>query len=221
MPPTLLNVAVGILIAVALLGAAFDRRSLMIVAGAAALPDVDVLFALVGPAGPNAVLHSVFVPIGVGALLYWDTRLREQSWVGDRYGWYGIRVAWVAIAAYAVAGIGLDAFSTEGVALLYPLTDRYYAIVGRLVLSTQEGIVQTYVSIGDGWFEIASPGTLETHAVETWVTATDGDGGRRIGLLESGWQAVIVTTAIASIPAKYLVERRDRTDRDPTAGEPN
>lgn len=207
MPPTLVNVAVGVLLAVALLGAAFDRRSVAIVAAAAALPDFDVLFALVPPGGPNAVFHSVFVPIGVGIGLYWDTQIRETSWLKERYGWYGIRVAWVALAAYAVAGIGLDAFSAEGVALLYPFSDRYYAIVGRFLVSTQEGIVQTYVTVGNGWLEITSPGTMQTHTIETWATQSSGE--RRLRLIESGWQAVIVATAIAAIPAKYLVERRD------------
>ena len=207
MPPTPVAVAVGVLLAVALLGPAFDRRSVAIVALAAAIPDLDAAFALVDPGAPNAVFHSVFVPIGVAAALYYDTRIRDESWLAGRYDWYGVRIAWVALAAYAVAGIGLDAFSTEGVALLYPLSDRYYAIVGRLLVSTQEGLIQTYVAIGDGWLEVASPGTTGTHTVETWLTGED----RRLRIVESGWQAVIVATAAASLPAKRLVERADRT----------
>ena len=206
MPPTLVAVAVGVLLAVALLGPAFDRRSVAIVAAAAAIPDLDAAFALVGPGAPNAVLHSVFIPIGAGVALYYDTQVREESWLAGRYGWYGIRVAWVALAAYTVAGIGLDAFSTEGAALLYPVSDRYYAIVGRLLVSTQEGLIQTYVTIGNGWIEVASPGTTETHTVETWLTGDE----RRLRIVESGWQAVIVTTAVAAMPAKWLIERADR-----------
>lgn len=207
MPPTAVAVAVGVLIAVALLGPAFDRRAVAIVAAAAALPDLDAVFSLVAVGGPNAVLHTIFVPIGAATLLYYDTTIREQSWLADRYGWYGVRVAWVAVAAYAVAGIGLDAFSTDGVALLYPFSDRYYSVFGSFLLSTQEGVIQTYVTWDEGWFQLTSPGTLETHTVESPLTPTDGE--RRIRLVEAGWQAVIVATAIAALPAKLLVERRD------------
>lgn len=206
MPPTPVAVAVGVLLAVALLGPAFDRRSVAIVAAAAAMPDLDAAFALVGPGAPNAVLHSAFVAIGAAAVLYYDTQLRGESWLAGRYGRRGIRIAWVALAAYAVAGIGLDAFSTEGVAVLYPISDRYYAVVGRLLVSTQEGIVQTYVTVGDGWLDVASPGTTGTHTVETWLTGEE----RRFRIVETGWQAVIVATAAASVPAKWLIERSDR-----------
>ena len=208
MAPTLVNVAVGVLISVALLGAAFDRRSLAIVAVAAAVPDLDAVLSLVVVGATNAVFHTVFIPALAAGLLYYDTTHRAQSWVRSRYGWYGVRVAWVAIASYAVAGIGLDLFSTESVALLYPLSDRYYAIVGRFVLSTQEGVVQSYIEFGNGWLSVASPGTTSTHHVETWITP--GDGERRLRLIEEGWQAVIVMTAAAAVPAKTLVERGDR-----------
>ena len=207
MPPTLVNVAVGVLIGVALLGAAFDRRSIGLVAVAAAVPDLDAALGLVAVGAANATLHTLLIPIGGAALLYYDTERRADSWLRERYGWYGVRVAWVTLAAYAVAGIGLDAFSTEGVALLYPLSDRYYAVVGGFLLSTQEGIVQTYVTFGNGWIELTTPGTVETHHIDSWIDPADGE--RRLRIVESGWQAIVVLTAVASVPAKYLVERRD------------
>lgn len=212
MPPTLVTVAVGVLLGVALLGGAFDRRSLAIVAGAAAIPDLDALFVLSGLSVTNAAFHSVLIPFGAAAGLYYDTRVRERSRLVDRYGPYGVRVAWVAVAAYAVAGIGLDAFSTESVALLYPISGRYYAILGRLVVSTQDGLVQTYVTLGEGGLGIESPGTVGTYTVESPLSPTDGE--RRIHLVDSGWQAVIVATAIAAVPMKYLIERRDRLDEE-------
>lgn len=207
MPPTLVAVAVGVLLAVALLGPAFDRSSVAIVAAAAAAPDLDLVFALVGPGDPNATLHTVFVPLLAAAVLYYDTRLRGASQLADRYGLYGVRVAWVAIAALAVAGIGVDAFSSEGVALLYPLSDRYYAIVGGFLLSTQDGVVQTYVTLADGGIEVSSPGTLDTHTIPSPVAPGDD---RRFRIVETGEQAVIVATALVALPAKWLVERYDR-----------
>jgi hypothetical protein len=212
MPPTLVAVAVGVLLAVALLGAAFDRRSLAVVAVAAALPDLDALVGLAVPWATNALLHTAFVPLGAAALVYWDAELRpaSSSWLRSRYGWYGVRVAWVAVAAYAVAGIGLDLCNVESAAVLFPLSDRYYAVVGKLVLSTQDGVVQTYVAFGNGWLEVASPGTVHTHDVATWLDA--GDGDRRLRLVDAGWQLALVATAVAAVPAKTLVERRARAD---------
>lgn len=208
MPPTLVSLAVGVLLGVALLGTAFDRRSLAVVVLAAGLPDVDALLSLFITGSTNALAHTAFIPAIAAGLVYYDTTRRETSWLRARYGWYGIRVAWVAIAAYAVAGIGLDLFSTESVALLYPLSDRYYAIVGKFVLSTQEGIVQTYIAFGDGWLAVSSPGTTATHHVDSWLNP--GDGERRLRLVDAGWQAVVVLTAAAAVPAKRLAARGDR-----------
>lgn len=207
MPPTLLTVAVGVLVGIALLGPAFDRRSLAAVGTAAGVPDVDAALSAIGVGATNATLHSVWVPLVAAGVLYYDTQHRGGSWLRSRYGWYGVRVAWVAVAAYAVAGIGVDLFSTESVALFYPLGGRYYAVVGKLVLSTQEGVVQTYIETGSG-LRLASPGTVESYRVGSWWDPTNG--ARRLRLVESGWQAIIVATAVAAVPAKALVERGDR-----------
>ncbi len=206
MPPTLVNVAVGVLLGVALLGAAFDRRSLGIVAGVAAFPDVDVVLGVMIPGATNAWFHSVVIPLAAAVVVLYDTKYRDVSWLYDRFGWYGVRVTWVAIAVYAVAGIGPDLFNIESVAVFYPLSDRYYAVVGRLVFSTQEGFIQTYVSVSDGWLAVASPGTTETHQVSTWLTPEgEGDGsGWRIGLVDAGWQLVLVATEAAAAAAKPI-----------------
>lgn len=208
MPPTLINIAFGVLLAVALLGSAFNRRSLVLVALAAALSDLDAVASLVLPGATNALFHSILIPAVVAAALYYDTTRREESWLRSAYGWDGVRVAWVALASYTVAGIGLDLFSPEGVALLYPLSDRYYAIIGYFIISTQDGLVQTYIEFGNGWFQLTTPGTTATHHVESWVNPAGEE--RRIRLIETGWQAVVVLTAAVAVPAKQLVERSDR-----------
>lgn len=211
MPPTLVHVAIGVLIGVALLGAVFDRRSLAIVAIAAALPDLDAIVSLVVPGATNALFHSMFVPLAAAAVCYWDTEIRHTSWLRERAGWTGVRVGWVAIAAYAVAGIGLDLFNIESAAVLWPLSTRYYSIIGHFIISSQEGIIQTYIEIGDGWLQVASPGTTATHHVESWVNPRPGPSGstgpRRVRLVDSGWQLVIVATAIVAIPAKVVLDR--------------
>lgn len=208
MPPTLVNVSVGILLGVALLGTAFNRRSLSIVALVAMVPDFDVLLSAIVPGVTNALLHAVWIPALAAGALYYDTTVRETSWLATRFGWYDVRIAWVATASYLIAGIGLDLFSSESVALFYPLSNRYYAVIGEFVFTTQEGVIQTYVQLGEGWLGLATPGTTETYRVESWITP--GGGERRIKLIETGWQAVIVATAVAAAPAKALVERGDR-----------
>jgi len=208
MPPTLIAVAVGVLLGVALLGPALDRRSLAVVAGAAALPDLDVLASVLLPGATNALLHSVWLPAVAAVGLYAETSKGESSWLRGRYGWRGVRIAWVAIAAYAVAGIGLDLFSSEAVALFYPVSGRYYAVEGRFVLSTASGVVQTYVGVADGWLAVESPGTTATYWVDSWLHPADGE--RRLDLIETGWQAVVLLMALATLSARFLLERGAR-----------
>lgn len=203
MPPTLVNTAFGALVGAALLGAAFDRRSVTAVAGAAALPDADAVASLVLRGATNAVLHNVWLPALAAGLLYWDTRLREGSLLRRRYGWWGVRVAWVALASWVVAGVGPDLFSFEAVNLLYPVHDRFYSVVGKLVLSTEDGVVQTYLESGT----LRTAGTTADYHVESWVNPTPGtanppDAERRIRFVESGWQAVVVAAAAATVAAR-------------------
>ena len=211
MAPTLVNAAVGALLAAALLGAAFDRRSVAVVVGAAILPDLDAVASLVFPGATNALFHAVWIPLFVGAALYWDTAVRETSWLSERFGWYGVRVAWVALAAFVVAGTGPELFGREGVNLLYPIHDAYYLVRGRLVVSTQEGIVQTFVALnaeGPGILPLESPGTTDSYAIPTWVNP-DGqpglsiDADRELHLVRSGWQAVVVASAIATLAVRF------------------
>jgi len=208
MVPTLVAAAIAALLAAALLGPAFDRRSLGIVVFAALVPDLDAAVSLVVYGATNAAFHSFLLPVAAAGLLYWDTARRERSWLAERYGWRGIRIAWVALAAF-VAAVALDLFSPEGVALFYPIHDRFYAVTGRLVYSTQDGLVQTYVTLGgENVLAVGSPGTTATHHVESWINPTPGTGfetgvERRFPLVERGWQAIVVVAAIAVLAIRW------------------
>lgn len=208
MPPTLVNVAYGALLGTALLGAAFDRRAVLVVLAAAALPDLDAVVSLVVRGATNAALHNVFVPAIAAGLLYWDAN-REESWLRERYGWRGVRVAWVALASFAVAGVGADLFSVDAVNLLWPVHDRFYSVTGRVVYSTHEGLVRSYVEFGgEGLLPLRSPGTTATYHVETWLNPTSGTDNprgveRRIRIVEYGWQAVVVATAAAALAVRF------------------
>lgn len=209
MPPTLVSIAMGVLLGCALLGAAFGRRSILIVALAAALPDLDAVFSIAVEGATNTFLHTLVVPAMVAVILYWDTERRGHSVVRIRSGADGVRVAWVALASYLVAGIGVDLFTVEGVALLYPLSDAVYGLSGKLVFSTQEGLVHTYLRPGsDGVLPLWHLGTVEEHRVATWIDPASDDSGRRIRLVDFGYHLVIVVTAVATLIARALVDRR-------------
>ncbi len=225
MAPTLVNAAFGALLAAALLGAAFDRWSVTIVTVAAMLPDLDAVASLVVPGATNALLHNVWVPLVAGTLLYYDASIRGRrgdSWLRERYGWYGVRVAWVALAAFAVAGIAPELFGFAGANLLYPVHDAYYLVRGRFVLSTRDGIVQTFVALGaegPGILPIESPGTTETYFVPTWVNpdprpGTTLDAKRELHFVRSGWQAVVVAAAGCLLAVRCIEERIRKQPED-------
>ena len=212
MAPTLVNAAFGALLAAALLGAAFDRRSVAVVVAAAALPDLDAVASLALDGATNALLHNVWIPLGIAALLYWDTTVRGESRIRAAYGWRGVRIAWVSLAAFAVAGIGPELFGLGGVNLLYPVHDAYYLVAGRLIVSTQDGIVQTFLTAsaeGPGILPVESPGTTASYAIPTWINP-DGRPGLALGatrelhVVRTGWQAVVVAAAATLLAVRFL-----------------
>jgi len=215
MAPTLVSAAVGALLAAALLGRAFDRRAVAVVVAAAVAPDLDAVASLVVPGATNALFHALWIPLAAGLLLRWDTAHRGRSWLRERAGEVAgdraVRVAWVALASFVVAGIGPDLFWRAGVNLLYPVHDAYYLVSGRLVFSTQEGIVQTFVTLGregPGVLPIERLGTSATYTVQTWVNP-DGrpgfspDAERELSLVRTGWQLVVVASAVATLAVRF------------------
>ena len=225
MAPTLVNAALGALLAAALLGAAFDRRSVAVVVAAAVAPGADAAASLVVAGATNTLLHTVWLPLAAGGLIYWDTTLRESSRLRERYGWRGVRVSWVALTAFVAAGIAPEAVGDPGANLLYPVDDAYYVIDGLLLFSTQDGVVQTFVSAtaeGPGLLPFESLGTTETHAISTWVNpdGRPGLGGgdeRVLTLVEAGWQAVVVAAAGASLAVRFRPWSGDSGERTATA----
>ena len=220
MAPTLVSAAVGALLAAALLGDAFDRRAVAVVVAAAALPSLDAVASLAVPGATNALLHAVWAPLLVGGLLYWDASLRAASALRGRFGRRGVRVAWVALVSYLVAGTGAALFAGEGAALLYPLEDARYVVRGRLVFSTQEGVVQTFLALGaegPGILPIASVDGAVADPVASWVNPDgrpgfDPSADREFRLVDGGYQLVVVAAAAATLAVRF------RRDGDPTDG---
>ena len=209
MPSTLVHAALAGLIAAALLGADFDRRSVGVVLLAGALPDLDAFAGLVLslPGAHRALLHTLVLPAAVAAVLAYDARIRPESRLRARYGDRGVRVAWVALAAFVFGGVLPDLF-TNGVNAFYPLHDAFYTVNGRLEFSTERGVVQTFVEASD-------PGRRHTTRTLHYVTGVDpspgpepADASRRFVIVGSGFRLLIVLLGGFVLGARLWREER-------------
>lgn len=149
MPSTVVHVAFALLVAAGILGSAYDRRALLVVGAVAVVPDLDVFVSLVVESTHRAAFHTLLVPLVATAGLYYDTRVRAASWLRDRYGTWGVQVAWASLAGFTFGGIGLDLFTPQGVNVFYPLYDQFVSLDGQIGYSTTQGPFQTFVEIGE------------------------------------------------------------------------
>lgn len=207
MPSTLVHIAIGALIAAALLEEAFDARTLGVVLAASALPDLDTFLDLSFPGTHRAALHTIVLVVLAGILLAYDLE-REESWLRAR-GRSAPRVAWVSVLAFALAGIGPDLF-TNGVNLFYPLHDQFYALQGNVFLSNQRGFVQTLWEL-----EESARGTTETRHYSTGVNPNRGtepaDVERIFPIAQSGLQVLLLLSATIVTAGKLRLS--DRAER--------
>jgi len=215
MPSTVVHVAFGLLIAAGLLGRAYDRRALAVVAAALVVPDLDTATSLLVESTHRALLHTLLLPAGVALALLVDAHLRDpaDSWLRGRYGARGVRVAWVAVVTVVVSGIGLDLATAAGVNLLYPIHDQFYTLTGRASLASDAGFTQTFVAIdpapadgGGGRVDLGGRGsTAEVH-VASGIDPEKGpepDGVERIfPVVHRGWHLLVVVTAAVVLLAR-------------------
>ncbi|WP_323190565.1 metal-dependent hydrolase [Halostella sp. PRR32] len=212
MPSTVVHVALAGLVGTALLGDEFDARAIAVVMAATACIDLDVFLGWYFIGTHRAAFHTLLLPLTAAAVVYYDTRMSEQSRIRTRWGPYGSRVAWSTIAAVTLAGIGPD-LTFNGVNLLYPLHDQFYAFDGELYYSTDAGIVQTFVDL-----EESARGTTQETQFYTGVdpepgsTGADagGDGGspeRIFPVVANGDQLIVVVAGVVTVAAR-LFERR-------------
>ena len=219
MPSTVVHCALAGLLAAALLGPAFSRRSVAAVLGAAVVPDLDVLGGFLLPGTHRALLHTFLIPLALAALVHYDARVRERSRLRDRWGAAGVRVAWVCLLAYAVAGIGLDLF-VGGANPLYPVHDQFYRLNGGLEYSTRRGWVQTFVEFGSGEVDAGRVGSTDEVHVPSGVDPTRGaepeEVDRVFPVVRSGWQLLLVVTSLIALAGRALDARRysDRGEGD-------
>ncbi|MEA5387411.1 metal-dependent hydrolase [Haloarculaceae archaeon H-GB11] len=212
MPSTVVHMAFAGMLAAALLGDDFDRRAVLVIFAATALPDLDAFVGLVSTAGHRTVGHTLLLPLALGLLLAADVYVREESFVTGRWGDHGVRVAWMSVVAMAVAGIGLDLF-VGGANPFWPLHDQFYRIAGKVELSNQRGIIQTFVDLDPDTERtgVRSFGTSKEVHVSTGVDPTPGpeSGGgsgaesesepveRIFPVVRSGWQLLLLVVGSA------------------------
>jgi len=205
MPSTVVHLAIGAVVATALLGDEFDRRSVAVVLAATAVPDVDTFVGLVMQGAHRALLHTLVLPAVTGAVLAYDTRHRPVSRLRRRWGARGVRVAWVAVAALLIGGI-LPDLMTNGVNAFYPLYDRFLTVDGELLLSNQRGVVQTFVDLS------AEPErtTANTH-YWTGVDPSPGDEPERVErifpVVRSGFQLLVVFLGAFTLGGRFWTDR--------------
>lgn len=190
MPSTLVHLAVGALLAAGLLGEEYDGRTLGVVLVATAIPDLDTFIGIAFPGTHRALLHTLLVPMALAAVVAYDTRVRDHAVLSTPRA---VRVAWVSVLAYALAGIGPDLF-TNGANVLYPLHDSFISLSGRVWITDQRGLVQTV------WEAQGSVrGTTETTHFATGVDTTRGpdptETERIFPIVDTGFQLLLVLAA--------------------------
>jgi len=215
MASTVVHLAFAGLLAAALLGPYFDRRAVLVVFAATAFPDLDSFIALFSTVGHREALHTFVVPIVVGVAWFVDTRLREESFVRERWGQWGVAVGWMAVVAYAVAGIGLD-FVGAGVNPLWPVHDQAYALNGKIELSDQRGVIQTFVDLSPEEGGAPAPsrrlGNSSEIEMNTGVnpdpSGTKTDPERIFPVVRSGWQLLVLVVG-SVVTAVRLRQNRE------------
>jgi membrane-bound metal-dependent hydrolase YbcI (DUF457 family) len=208
MPSTLVHVAIAGLVGTALLADEFDRRSIAVVLLVAVVPDLDAFAGLVLPGAHRSLLHTLLLPGLVAGAVWCDTRVRSRSTLRERYGFRGVYVAWVALAGLLVGGILPDMF-TNGVNALYPLHDTFYSVNGKLVLSDQRGVVQTFVDLSP-----TNPEPAKTTNNVRYVTAVNPSPGNKqknvervFPIARSGMQLLLVLASAAVVSARLWLGR--------------
>lgn len=224
MPSTVVHAGFALLLAAALVKGTLDRRLLAVVFAVVVLPEVDTVAGLWIDGAHRALLHNLALPIVAGGVVYWDTRVREDSALRGRWGPGSVRVVWIGLFALTVAHVLLDAAHLEGVNPAYPIVDRFVSLEGEVLFSTVDGFVQTFVEFefDRGTEEAASAadaGTTQTTAnthvdnpVEPSAALEDESNEpveRIFPIADSGWQLYLVLTGLFVVVARRFQDRRD------------
>ena len=213
MPSSVVHVALALAIAVGLLGRFYDRRAVFVIVLIALFPELDTAFGWAMSGAHRTVLHTMAGTAILAAVLFWETS-REGSWIRDRWGARGVRIAWVGLFVHTFAHLALDWAHLSGVNFFWPFVDQFYNLDSELYLSTTDGIVQTFVEItedpetGRGIVDAGQGGTrAENHVSNPAQPSPDPEPGpidRRFPIAVGGWQLYLVVVGAFTLVAKRL-----------------
>ena len=215
MPSSVVHGGFAVLVAVGLLGSYYDRRALVFLVAVLLFPEADTIAGLALDGAHRSLLHNLLLPAAVGAVLYWDTT-REESWVRERAGDYGVRLVWVGLFVHVFTHVALDWYHLDGVNLFYPAVDRFFELSGEAYLSSAEGFVQTFVEVaadpetGTTSVDAGQGGTTQNTHVSNPAQPSSGSGGdagsvdRRAPIAVRGWQLYLVVVGLFTLAARKL-----------------
>ncbi|QLG26352.1 metal-dependent hydrolase [Halorarum halophilum] len=196
MPSTLVHVALGGLLAAALLPDRYATRgAIAVVLLTAALPDADSFVSPFLGGAHRSLGHNLLLPTLAGLALAYDLRVRDRSLLRARFGPGSGSVAWTALGAFVVAGVGLD-LVTNGANLLWPVHDQFYTVDGDVLVSSERGVVHTFVDLSP-----AEPQPARTTRNLHYSTGVDpslspGAESRHVErvfpVVNGGWQLLLV-----------------------------
>jgi hypothetical protein len=219
MPSSVVHAALGFLLAVGLLGRFYDRRALAVVLLVVVLPEIDTALGLVMDGAHRTVLHTMMIPVAAAPVLYWETA-RDGSWIRDRWGLRGVRIAWVCLFVHAFVHIALDWAHLSGINFFWPFADQFYALDGQASLSVSEGFVQTFVEIaqdpetGESVIDAGQEGSrAETHVSNPAQPSPEPSQepvDRRFPIAVYGWQLFFVLAGAFTLAARRLQTPRER-----------
>ncbi len=225
MPSTFVHAGLALLLAAGLLKGAYDRRALAVLLVVVVAPEADTIAGLWMPGAHRALLHNLTIPLVAGLVLYWDTRYREESWIREKWGWWGVRVAWVGLFVHCFAHVLLDYAHLEGINVFYPLYDRFFRLEGELLISTTDGIVQTFLEFerdpetGSIATNVGETGTTaDTHVANPVEPSADPDPDepidRRFPIAASGWELYMILSGLFVLVARRFQDREGEGERE-------
>ncbi|WP_336339039.1 metal-dependent hydrolase [Haloarcula brevis] len=221
MPSLVVHYAFVGLLAATLLGAAFDRRSLLLSILVVTFPDVDAFIGLYWQAGHRAATTNLVIPAVLAVVVAVDLYVREDSYIKGRWGAYGVRVSWFCVVVYAVGHVLLDLI-TGGANLFWPFYDQFYQLSGHLELSSQRGIVQTFVELpepssgsggaggGSGGSTTQAMGNSSEVQMSTGIDPNPGEPepesvDRVFPIARSGWELVVLVVGTLATAARLRI----------------